>query len=180
LALTNTALTTASNAVIEASSVLASLKTIGDGYKGLYRHIKRHISFLQHSYCRRFRGKTTKVEASKQANAAFLSEITALDAVKKTEAHASIITTFNNSHQMLQTQTSDLDAIVKKVFADAEAHRKTQFWQHSLGVANAALATATSAEVDANNALASITALLAVVKAVLVNANCVSQDAARE
>jgi hypothetical protein len=49
---------------------------------------------------------------------------------------------------MLQTQTSDLDAIVKKVFADAEAHRKTQFWQHSLGVANAALATATSAEVD--------------------------------
>jgi hypothetical protein len=67
---------------------------------------------------------------------------------------------------MLQTQTSDLDAIVKKVFADAEAHRKTQFWQHSLGVANAALATATSAEVDA------------VVKAVLVNANCVSQGTA--
>ena len=97
--------------------------------------------------------KAAKVEASKQANAAFLSEITALDAVKKTEAHASIITTFNNSHQMLQTQTSDLDAIVKKVFADAEAHRKTQFWQHSLGVANAALATATSAEVDANNAV---------------------------
>jgi hypothetical protein len=51
LALTNTALTTANNSRIS----LSSLNTI----KGLYRHIKRHISFLQHSYCRRFRGKTT-------------------------------------------------------------------------------------------------------------------------
>jgi hypothetical protein len=58
--------------------------------------------------------KAAKIEASKQANAAFLWEIIALDAVKRTEADASIITTFNNQYQTLQAQTSELDAIAKR------------------------------------------------------------------
>jgi hypothetical protein len=57
LALTNTAFTTASNAAIEASSVLAS--TVD------------------------FPAKTAAIEASKQANEAFKVEIQALDAVKR-------------------------------------------------------------------------------------------------
>jgi hypothetical protein len=100
--------------------------------------------------------KAAKIEASKQANAAFLSEIIALDAVKRTEADASIITTFNNQHQTLQAQTSELDAIAKKAIADAIAHRVAEaeaLWQNSVRLANVALATATSAEVDANNAV---------------------------
>jgi predicted phage tail protein len=73
-----------------------------------------------------------------------------------TEADASIITTFNNQHQTLQAQTSELDAIAKKAIADAIAHRVAEaeaLWQNSVRLANVALATATSAEVDANNAV---------------------------
>jgi hypothetical protein len=57
------------------------------------------------------------------------SLVIALDAVKRTEADASMITTFNNQHQRLQTQTSELDAIVKKTIVDNEILRLAEIWK---------------------------------------------------
>jgi hypothetical protein len=94
---------------------LISLNTI----KGLYRHIKRRISF--------------------------------------TKADASVILafrmTFNNYQQALQVKNSELEVKIQQAIAEAEARRVAQLWQDKLTLTNTALATATSAEVDANNAV---------------------------
>jgi hypothetical protein len=128
LALTNTAFTTASNAVIEADSVLAS--TVD------------------------FPAKTTAVEASKQANAAFKVEIQALDAVKRDQDDGVIVTTFNNQHQALKTQITELEvaraaAIEAKRVADLAAQ-----WEVQLALTNTALTTASNAVIEASSVLA--------------------------
>jgi Tfp pilus assembly major pilin PilA len=43
--------------------------------------------------------KSTAIEASKQANVAFMSEIQVLELVKRDEADATVITAFNDQHQ---------------------------------------------------------------------------------
>jgi hypothetical protein len=49
------------------------------------------------------------IEASKQANAAFKVEIQALDAVKRDQYDGVIVTTFNDRHQALKTQITELE-----------------------------------------------------------------------
>ncbi len=99
--------------------------------------------------------KAAKVEASKQANAAFLSEITALDAVKKTEAHASIITTFNNQHQTLQADTSALQVVLEPAIEAKRVADLAASWQAQLALTNTAFTTASNAVIEANSVLAS-------------------------
>jgi hypothetical protein len=100
LALTNTALTTAGNAGLEENSVLAS--TVD------------------------FPTKTAAIEASKQANEAFRLAIQALDVVKRDQDDGVIVTTFNNQHQALKTEITELEvalatAIEAKRVADLAA-----------------------------------------------------------
>jgi hypothetical protein len=116
LALTNTALTTANTAVANATSVMNSVG--------------------------RMFAKTMAIEESKQANAAFKVEIQALDAVKKDQDDGVIVTTFNDQHQVLKTQITELEvalaaAIEAKRVADLAAP-----WQAQLALTDSALITA--------------------------------------
>jgi regulator of RNase E activity RraB len=58
-----------------------------------------------------FPAKTAAIEASKQANEAFKVEIQALDAVKRDQDDGVIVTTFNDQHQALKTQITDLPPV---------------------------------------------------------------------
>jgi hypothetical protein len=49
------------------------------------------------------------IEASKQANEAFKVEIQALEAVKRDQDDGVIVTTFNDRHQALKTQITELE-----------------------------------------------------------------------
>ncbi|CAC9611925.1 hypothetical protein [uncultured Gammaproteobacteria bacterium] len=129
LALTNTALTTASNAVIEANSVLAS--TVD------------------------FPVKTAAIEASKQANEAFKVEIQALDAVKRDQDDGVIVTTFNNQHQSLQTQITELEVALAAAIEAKRAADLAAPWLTQLALTNTALTTASNATIEANSVLAS-------------------------
>jgi tryptophan 2,3-dioxygenase len=66
------------------------------------------------------------IEESRQANAAVKVEIQALDAVKKDQDDGVIVTTFNDQHQVLKTQITELEvalaaAIEAKRVADLAA-----------------------------------------------------------
>ncbi len=127
LAITNTASNTAGNALTNVITVFASALN--------------------------FPAKTAAIEASKQANTAFKVEIQALDAIKRNQDDGVIVATFNDQYQALKTRITELEvalaaAIEAKRVADLEAP-----WQAQLALTDSALATATSAEVDANNAV---------------------------
>ncbi len=131
LALTNAASTTARDALVNVNTVLDS-----------------NVDFS---------AQTAAVDALKWALVAFKVEIDALDLLKRTKADASVILafrmTFNNYQQALQVKNSELEVKIQQSIADAEARRVAQLWQDKLTLTNTALATATSAEVDANNAV---------------------------
>jgi hypothetical protein len=127
LALTNAASTTARDALVNVNTVLDS-----------------NVDFS---------AQTAAVDALKWALVAFKVEIDALDLLKRTKADASVILafrmTFNNYQQALQVKNSELEVKIQQSIADAEARRVAQLWQDKLTLTNTALATATSAEVDA-------------------------------
>jgi hypothetical protein len=104
-----------------------------------------------------FSAQTAAVDALKWALVAFKVEIDALDLLKRTKADASVILafrmTFNNYQQALQVKNSELEVKIQQAIAEAEARRVAQLWQDKLTLTNTALATATSAEVDANNSV---------------------------
>jgi hypothetical protein len=131
LALTNAASTTARDALVNVNTVLDS-----------------NVDFS---------AQTAAVDALKWALVAFKVEIDALDLLKRTKADASVILafrmTFNNYQQALQVKNSELEVKIQQAIAEAEARRVAQLWQDKLTLTNTALATATSAEVDANNAV---------------------------
>jgi Tfp pilus assembly major pilin PilA len=164
--------------------------------------------------------KSTAIEASKQANVAFMSEIQVLELVKRDEADATVITAFNDQHQMLNTQIAALEVALAAAIEAKRAADLVAPWLTQLALTNTAFTTASNAAIEANSVLAStvgfpvktaaieaskqaneafrlaiqaldattvlaktllasIAALLAEVKAVLVNANCVNQCATR-
>jgi hypothetical protein len=90
------------------------------------------------------------------ASITFLLEIIALDAVKRTEAHASIITTFNNQHQTLQADTSALQVVLEPAIEAKQVADLAASWQAQLALTNTAFTTASNAAIEANSVLASV------------------------